>query len=398
MSQKGYGLAYYLLCAIAFLTMLSIMLVNPILSLFARDIGATGVWIGYAVSGYWITRVFLEIPSSYFSSRFGYFKPMVLGLLVTVAGNVLMLFVKHPLHLVLIRALNGLGAPFFFAVAMTFVVNLFDAERRGAAMGVFQGVEFVGQIIGSSGSGHLVETLGWKGGFTVCLAISLVALLLLVLPPFFRDSPHQSPSGKPIRPSDILRVLRNPNIIIIAGVTLAEFIMTTGLIMTVVPIFANDELGLSLSQIGYVMGARSLGFVVAMFTLGSLSDRVGRKPVLLFGIVCTSILVLTMNLATGFTHLAAIIAVIGFTSGAIWIIGPVVSAESVDPELRGAAIGAYRTFFDMGSFIGPITMTFIMSAKNLKTPFYVAAGLMLLSAIPATRLKETKRTGDTPIH
>jgi len=42
MSQKGYGLAYYLLCAIAFLTMLSIMLVNPILSLFARDIGATG--------------------------------------------------------------------------------------------------------------------------------------------------------------------------------------------------------------------------------------------------------------------------------------------------------------------------------------------------------------------
>jgi len=105
-----------------------------------------------------------------------------------------------------------------------------------------------------------------------------------------------------------------------------------------------------------------------------------------------------MNLATGFTHLAAIIAVIGFTSGAIWIIGPVVSAESVDPELRGAAIGAYRTFFDMGSFIGPITMTFIMSAKNLKTPFYVAAGLMLLSAIPATRLKETKRTGDTPIH
>jgi MFS family permease len=60
---KGYSASYYLLCVVGFLSMLSIMVTNPLLSLFAEDIGATGVWIGYAVSGYWISRVVLEIPS-----------------------------------------------------------------------------------------------------------------------------------------------------------------------------------------------------------------------------------------------------------------------------------------------------------------------------------------------
>ena len=124
MSLKEYGVSYYLLCIVAFLSMFSIMITNPILSIFAKQIGATGVWIGYAVSGYWISRVVLEIPSGYISSKFGYYKPMAFGLLLTVVGSVLLVFVKNPLHLVLIRALLGFGAPFFFAISETAVIVL----------------------------------------------------------------------------------------------------------------------------------------------------------------------------------------------------------------------------------------------------------------------------------
>ncbi len=85
--------------------MLSVMITNPILSIFAKDIGATGVWIGVTVSAYWISRVVLEIPSGYISSRFGYYKPMAFGLILTVVGNILLLFVKNPIHLILIGML-----------------------------------------------------------------------------------------------------------------------------------------------------------------------------------------------------------------------------------------------------------------------------------------------------
>ena len=389
MSLKEYGVSYYLLCIVAFLSMFSIMITNPILSIFAKQIGATGVWIGYAVSGYWISRVVLEIPSGYISSKFGYYKPMAFGLLQTVVGSVLLVFVKNPLHLVLIRALLGFGAPFFFAISMTFIVNLFEAEKRGRAMGIFQGIEFIGQIFGAGVSGLIVENLGWQGGFTFALVLTVIALLLFIVPPYIRNETVHGPTKEPLKISEVLGVLRNQTLIIIASTTLAEFVMSTGLIMTVVPLYANETLGFSLGDVGYVMGARSIGFVIAMFTMGSISDRMGRKPVLLFGLVATSVLVVIMSFFTSFFTIAAIISIIGFTSGAIWIVGPVISAEAVEPSKRGAAIGAYRTFFDLGSFVGPILMTLVMTDYGVQNCFYVAAALMLLTVPMVFKIRET---------
>jgi len=369
--------------------MFSIMLTNPILSIYAKDIGATGVMIGWAVSGYWISRVVLEIPSGYISSKFGYYKPMAFGLILTVLGNVLMLFVRDPLFLVVIRAINGFGAPFFFAVSMTFIVNLVDANKRGQAMGVFQGIEFIGQIIGSTFSGRIVDSLGWQGGFMTALLLSAIALVLFIVPPYIRRETVQGPTAQPLKIGDVLGVLKNKTLMVIAAVTLAEFIMTSGLINTVLSVYANDTLGFTLSEVGYMMGARSIGFVIAMFTMGSFADRIGRKPVLLFGLIGTSTLIIVMSGFTTLLTISAIIAVIGFTSGAIWIVGPVVSAEAVSPEQRGAAIGAYRTFFDGGSLIGPIIMAAVMTDYGVKPCFYLAASLMLVTVPFVFMIKET---------
>ncbi|MCB2171259.1 MFS transporter [archaeon] len=389
MSLRDYPKSYYLLCIVAFLSMFSIMLTNPILSIYAKDIGATGVMIGWAVSGYWISRVVLEIPSGYISSKFGYYKPMAFGLILTVLGNVLMLFVRDPLFLVIIRAINGFGAPFFFAVSMTFIVNLVDASKRGQAMGIFQGIEFIGQIIGSTFSGRIVDSLGWQGGFMTALLLSAIAFALFIVPPYIRRETVQGPTAQPLKIGDVLGVLKNKTLMVIAAVTLAEFIMTSGLINTVLSVYANETLGFTLSEVGYMMGARSIGFVIAMFTMGSFADRVGRKPVLLFGLIGTSTLIIVMSGFTTLLTISAIIAIIGFTSGAIWIVGPVVSAEAVSPEQRGAAIGAYRTFFDGGSLIGPIIMAAVMTDYGVKPCFYLAAGLMLVTVPFVFMIKET---------
>ena len=399
MSFKDYPKSYFLLCVVAFLSMFSIMLTNPILSIYAKDIGATGVMIGWAVSGYWISRVVLEIPSGYISSKFGYYKPMAFGLILTVLGNVLMLFVRDPLFLVIIRAINGFGAPFFFAVSMTFIVNLVGADKRGQAMGIFQGIEFIGQIIGSTFSGKIVDSLGWQGGFMTAMLLSVVAFLLFIIPPYIRRETVQGPTTKPLQIADVLGVLKNKTLIVIAAVTLAEFIMTSGLINTVLSVYANETLGFSLTEVGYMMGARSIGFVIAMFTMGAFADKIGRKPVLLFGLVGTSLLVILMSGFTTLYTISAIIAIIGFTSGAIWIVGPVVSAEAVSQEKRGAAIGAYRTFFDGGSLIGPIIMAAVMTDYSVKICFYLAAALMLLTVPLVLMIEETKeKSGEIIAH
>ena len=369
--------------------MFSTSLVNPLLSIFAKRIGASGIYVGLAVASYWVSRIILEVPSGLASSRFGYHLPMSVGLLLTAVGNILCALVTSPIQLILARALMGLGAPLFFAVAMTFVINLFDAGRRGSAMGLFQGLEFAGTIVGSTFSGYVVSLLDFRVSFLLSAAFVGAALLMLVFTPNIRRQSGVSGTGSELSLSSIREVFGSRNLLIVSSVTFAEFVMSSGVMFTIFPLYANEELGLSLTSIGLLMGSRSMGFVVAMLAMGTISDRIGRRPVLMFGLAATAVLVIALNFAVSFPALASVIFSIGITTGAIWIVSPVLAAEAVAPSQRGAAIGTYRTFFDLGSIIGPIIMSTVMENVGHAACFYIASALLFANLMPTLRISES---------
>ena len=390
MSGKGYSATYFHLCVVALLVMSSTSLIIPMIPIFAKQIGAKGVTIGLVVAGYWISRILLEIPSGFVSQRFGYYLSMVAGLLLTIAGALVCAFVESPAQLIVGRALMGLGAPLFFAVATTFVLNLFDAERRGGAMGIFQGIEFVGTIVGLTFSGYIVSSFDFGSSFLLSAALVTAALVLMVVPPNVRKESRGMVAGSPLSLSALAEVFGNRSLLTVSSATFAEFIMSSGIIMTVFPLYANEQLGVSLTGVGLLMGARSIGFVVAMFSMGAVSDRVGRRPVLLLGLGTTAIFLLILSRAVNFVSLASVILVLGVTTGAIWIVCPVLAAEAVAPDHRGAAIGTYRTFFDLGSILGPIIMSAVMEGLGIGVCFYIASALLLANLIPTLKLQERR--------
>lgn len=398
MALKDYKLSYILLCVIGLAAMFSTSLVNPLLSIFAKEIGAVGVMIGLSVAGYWIARVLLEIPSGFISARFGYYWPMLLGLVLTTIGTFWNAFVTDPYQLILARALQGLGAPLFFAVSMTFIINMFSADKRGAAMGLFQGVEFGGSILGSTFSGYLITMLGFQGGFFLSTLLCAIAVVLIALPPHVRRESELMPKIPSMKLSSLPKVFKNKILIIVSFATLMEFILSNGVIYTVYPLYAKESLGMSLTDIGLIMGARSLGYVIAMLVMGSIADRIGRKPVLLFGVASTAVMVVVLNFASGIVMTSAILFCMGITTGAIWIVCPVIAAEAVEPENRGAAIGTYRTFFDLGSILGPIMMTYVMGEYGTSVCFYLAAALLGISFFPCLKVTETKTVGAVAVH
>jgi MFS family permease len=388
MSERGYSATYYLLCAVALLAMFSTSLIIPLIPIYAKRIGATGVVIGLSVAAYWISRILMEIPSGFVSQRFGYYRSMAAGLALNVVGTALSGFADNPLQFVLARALMGIGAPLFFAVATTFVLNIFDAERRGGAMGIFQGIEFGGAIVGSAFSGYVVSLFDFRASFLFSAGLILLALVLVVVPPHVRSQSGRMSASSSLSLSAMREVFWNRSLLIVSSATFAEFIMSTGVLMTVFPLYASESLGISLTNIGLLMGSRSVGFVVAMFTMGAVSDRVGRKPVLLFGVGATAVLIAVVSVVSAFTGLVVIIFLLGITTGAIWIVCPVLAAEAVEPHQRGAAIGTYRTFFDLGSILGPIVMSALLESYGIALCFYLASALLFANLVPVLRLSE----------
>ncbi len=390
MSFKGYSGAYFVLCGVALLAMFSTSLLFPVIPLYAREMGASGVVIGFTVAGYWVSRILMEIPSGLISQRFGYFRSMAVGLGLNVVGTFLCAFARDPFQFTLARALMGIGAPLFFAVATTFVLNLFDAERRGSAMGVFQGIEFGGTILGSAFSGYLVSVFDFGTSFLISAGLLLLSMMPLVLLPYVRVESGGMVAGSPLSFSDIREVIRNRNLLIVSSATFAEFVMSVGILMTIFPLFAVESLGISLTDVGLLMGSRSVGFVIAMFTMGAISDRIGRKPLMLFGLGATAALIVALGFVSSFWGIAAVIFVLGISTGAIWIVSPVLAAEAVEPDQRGAAIGTYRTFFDLGSILGPIVMAAVFEAYGMLPCLYLASALLLVNLVPALKLGENK--------
>jgi MFS family permease len=398
MSLKDYKFSYILLCVIGLAAMFSVSLINPLLSIFAKQIGAVGVMIGFSVAGYWIARVLLEIPSGFISARYGYYWPMLLGLVLTTVGTFWNAFAIDPYQLIFARALQGLGAPLFFAVSMTFIVNMFSAEKRGAAMGLFQGVEFGGSILGSTFSGYLITLLGFQGGFFLSTLLCAIAVLLLALSPHVRRESEEMPRIPAMKLSSLPKVFKNKTLIIVSFATLMEFVLSNGVIYTIYPLYVKESLGMSLTDIGLIMGARSIGYVIAMLIMGSIADRIGRKPVLLFGVASTAVMTVVLNFVSGLIMTSIILFFIGITTGAIWIVCPVLAAEAVEAENRGAAIGTYRTFFDLGSIFGPIIMTYVMGVYGSSVCFYLSAVLLAVAFVPCLKVVETKTIGTIMIH
>lgn len=389
MSVGNYSLTYIILCVTAVFAMFSSTLVNPLLSIYAKDIGAAGIWIGLSVSAYWISRVLLEIPSGFISTRFGYYAPMFIGLILTAIGNLLCAFVTNPIQLIFARLLMGLGAPLFFAVSMTFIINMFNLERRGSAMGLFQGVEFLGNSVASTFSGYIISETGFKGGFYLCTILAMVGFVLISHPKV-RIETKAHPRSSNITLSSVPKVLTNKSLLIVCAVTIMNFILYQGVLFTTYPLYLNENLKISLTDIGLIQGTRSVGYVISMLFMGTISDRVGRKPVLLFGVFGTMVISIALNYALGFYVVAIGMFLIGFTMGAIWIICPVIAAEVVEPTNRGTAVGTYRTFFDTGSVFGPILMMWVVGAYGYSMSFFLSVALLLAAFIPTLWLKETR--------
>lgn len=390
MSGRDYSATYFLLCGIALLAMFSTSLILPLIPIYAKQIGATGVVIGFSVAAYWVSRIVMEIPSGFVSQRFGYYRSMAVGLGLNVVGTALSAYAVNPIQFVLARALMGIGAPLFFAVATTFVLNLFEAERRGGAMGIFQGIEFAGTIVGSTFSGYVVSVFDFRLSFLFSAGLILIALILVVVPTHVRSESVRMTASSSLSLSAMREVFWNRRLLIVSSATFAEFIMSTGILMTVFPLYASEGLGFSLTSIGLLMGSRSVGFVVAMFSMGAISDRVGRKPVLLFGVGATAVLIAVLNFVSSFVGLVAAFFLLGITTGAIWIVCPVLAAEAVEPHQRGAAIGTYRTFFDLGSILGPIVMSAVMEGYGIAPCFYLASALLFANLVPVLRLDEKR--------
>lgn len=156
-----------------------------------------------------------------------------------------------------------------------------------------------------------------------------------------------------------------------------------GIIMPVMPALLTDVTGLGVSAAASYAGILYLVYALAQFVmspvLGGLSDRFGRRPVLLLSLVFYGLDFLLMAVAPSFAWLVVARLLAGATA-ATYSTANAVIADVSPPEKRSANFGLLGAAFGLGFIFGPI-LGGLFSNIDPRAPFYAAAALGFANAV-----------------
>ena len=148
-----------------------------------------------------------------------------------------------------------------------------------------------------------------------------------------------------------------------------------GIIIPVLPFFA-EEVGASPTQLGLLMAVYSLMQFIFAPMWGRLSDRYGRKPILLIGIFGLTISFFLFAISTELWMLFAARIIGGLLSSATMPTAMAYVADITTPENRGKGMGIIGAAVGLGFIFGP-AIGGIFSQTSLNTPFFIAGSLSL---------------------
>jgi MFS transporter, DHA1 family, multidrug resistance protein len=150
-----------------------------------------------------------------------------------------------------------------------------------------------------------------------------------------------------------------------------------GIIIPVIPFYA-EELGASPTQLGLLMAVYSLMQLLFAPMWGRISDRIGRKPVMMLGILGLSLSFFLMALATELWMLFAARIIGGFLSAANMPTVTAYVADITSEEDRGKGMGIIGASIGLGFIFGP-AIGGVFSQESLNVPFYLAGASSLLT-------------------
>ncbi len=328
------------------------------------------------------------------SDRFGRRRILIpavfaFSLLSWMAGMV------HSYHQLLwARALMGIAEGPAWSIMTALIEESSHPSRRGRNIGiVVSAAALVGLAVAPVLTTQVAARFGWRWAFFVAGVPGVVAGLLIWK--FVKEPPRNSTPaihGHAVRIRDFLSILRYPNIwLCCAGA--AGFISWLFLVNVFAPLYITEVAHQTPTTAGFLLGATGLGSFVLGFILPTLSDRWGRKPILMLAAVMSTFVPILLLISPLYAYpwlLAAILFVANAGQVMPTLVMVLIPTESVPAQFAATSIGL-ATFVGeiIGATLAPTLGGALAEKHGLGITLLMSAAGSVLVFLAAVFLKET---------
>jgi MFS transporter, DHA1 family, multidrug resistance protein len=367
------------LCAAGFVAYCSYAICRaPLLPLFARELGAGPAAIGLVVGASTVTGILVKMPAGALSDVLGRRPLLFAGAVVFALMPFTYLGASTLAALLVLRVVHGSAPAVFGPVASATVSDLAPLAKRGAWLGTYATAQGAGQAVGPILAGYLITAGRFDLAFVAAGVIGLATPLIVGTwsPPF---RPRDTAARWPAFRAGLLEVLRHRLVLVTSVAHAAQFVLN-GALGAFLPLYGRDVIGLTTAQLGWLFATQTVTTLAIRPALGALSDRIGRRGVIVTGLTVCSVAVWALSVAASPSMLAA--AVVTYAAG-VATTTAATSAFITDVSRRaryGTAHGVFGTIYDIGDAAGPIGAGLLVAAVGYAPMFRTLAVVGLVMA------------------
>nr|WP_091219197.1 MFS transporter [Paenibacillus sp. BC26] len=356
------------------LPLLSILLDRQGVSSDVNGINSMALYIGT-----FSTMFFIEKPIR----SMGYKQGIIIGIILAALGTLLFPFLTSIWVWFVLRIIVGVGDSALHYCTQLWIVSSSPAESRGRYISLYGMAYGIGFSLGPTGI-NLLSIGDWV---PFCLNTVLFVLILLFVRTLHPEYPEHSAKLASSSSNRYARVYR------IAWFALLPAILYGLMEATMNSNFPLYGLRIHLSQasISLLLPALGVGSLLLMFPLGMLSDRIGRKPVLMGCAGIAGLMFLAVPLAgDNVLVLFILLAMIGGFIGSFFSLGLAYAADLLPRELLPSANVTASIHFSIGSLLGPGISGFGIQYVSTNSMFIMLGSAFTLFALIGIFTREAR--------
>lgn len=193
-----------------------------------------------------------------------------------------------------------------------------------------------------------------------------------------------STQSMPAAVADVRRSARARGVVLrvafLVGLTQLGF----ATVIPLLPLYLTERLGASVKLVGAVVATFALVETVFKTAWGSVADRIGRRPLIIAGLLLSSLAPLLMSILRVPALFVPLRLIDGAGSSALWPSSSAIIADTTPLDRRATAMGALNMFFLAGLACGPVLGLYVVGfSGSYAYGFYLASAILALAALVA---------------